>query len=176
MPHWHIGKIILRLAVTIIIMCDNSSQFSILLSIKFPGPRSLLCVFAFYVHCIKPGSDTVPVTNLPFLFAQLKWQIPVSFRSELNCSVSSISSNCSAKHMASRHPTNAARDKVFIFTSSLDCRKRSSVSFTPSRRWLKGATYKSNKIEPKMNLPLPQYRSKLLDERNDNARSLYLLT
>ena len=163
MPHWHIGKIILRLAVTIIIMCDNSSQFSILLSIKFPGALSLLCVFAFYVHCIKPGSDTAPFSlwqTYPSSLLNWNGKSPVSFRSELNCSTSSISSNCTAKHMASIHPTNAAREKVFIFTSSLDRRKRSSVSFTPSRRWFKGVRYKSNKIKPKMTLPLSQYRSK----------------
>ena len=136
-----------------------------MISMKSPGPFSFLCVFQFYLHCIGPGSDTVTFSlsqSYPSSFLK-NGKSPVSFRLELNCSTSSISSNCIAKPMATIQPMNAARNKVFTFTSSLDYRKRSSVSFIRTRRRFKGARHKSNKIAPKTTLPLKssEYRSKL---------------
>ena len=147
-------------------MCENSFQISFMISIKFPGPLSLLCVVSFYLHCIARGSDTVTFSlsqSYPSSFPK-NGKSSASFRLLLNCSTSSISSNCIAKPMASIQPMNAARDKVFIFTSSLDYRKRSTVSLIRTRGRFTGARYnKSNKFAPKMTSPLQlsQYRSKL---------------
>ena len=140
-------------------------QSSIMISMKSPGPFSFLCVFTFYQHCIGPGSDTNSFSlwqSYPSSFLKND-KSPVSFRLELDCSTSSISSNCIAKPMATIQPMNAAKDKVFIFASSLDYRKRSSVSYICTRRIFKGAGQRSNRIAPKMTLPLKlsQYRSKL---------------
>ena len=113
-------------------MCENSFQISFMISIKSPGSLSLVCVISFYLHCIGRGSDVV---TYPSSFPQ-NGRSSASFRLLLNCSTSSISLNCIAKPMASIQPTNAARDKAFIFF--FFCRQRIPVSFIRTVVDLKG--------------------------------------